>query len=422
MKLSKREKNMLVISAILLLCFAMYFLVVTPIHTEYDLRKTEYDSMKSRYTAVNSVVLTDDQMDGIIVGYRDQISVLESQLPSVIHLEEIINLMFNHFNDFGITVNSITFNMMDQQKDSDLVEDPNDDRMGIEKLQPPMSVEEILDEYENSAELDTYFDVSNQLEGDVNYDNISYMSISLAFESNYLVLKDVLEGLETLDITAVTNDINITKNVDVEEDDNNEVVVSLSISIPFYYDNEKQKDYIFDYSFNKGEDYIEHGPFEYDVIENLEDALVVPEKDEIDQISISPEFYVSLNSKASDLPAQSMSYYGMNNSELNLNSDKNERYDLTLTQENDEVYFNYKNSNTSYPSGTSSMIVNQKNDAIIIKVFSSNRISESDNASMTLVLNNETNKKVLFYVFYDDKEKPRFNVIVNKGNFDVIRN
>jgi hypothetical protein len=434
MKLSNREKNLLTISAIIILIVGVYFLIYTPIQDNYDSAKFQYDTTLTQLNVVNSQVISDEDMDSVVETYREKIHALESELPSVLHLEQIINLMFTHFENYDIIVNAISFDMIDTKDEVEVVDDG---QMGIEKLQEPMSVEEILDEYENSRKIDEKFNIANTIEGEVNYDNIGYMAISMSFVSNYDTLKDVLTGIENLDLTAVLTNIAISKNIVtldedtqgeveiLEEDiDFNEVSVSLSLSIPFYYDNEKEKDYIFDYSFNMGEDYKERGPFEYEKIEEpleIEDDIDTGDEP-VDELSISPEFYVSLSSAASDLPAQSFSYYGLNNSELDLNSDKNEKYTLNLITDSGKYFFQYKNNVTAYPGASSYGELELKNDAIIVKVFSSNRVSKSDNAGMTLILNNETGKKVLFYVYYDDKEKPRFNVIVNKGNFDVIRN
>lgn len=432
MKISKRERNLLIGSGFLILVVVVYLFVITPIHEANELAQTEYDIVDTQYKAVSSQVIASEDMDAIVADYREKIKVLEAELPSAIHLEQIIDLMFDHFNEYDIIINNISFALIEATKEEVVATD--DDAMGIENLQEPMSVEEILDEYENSSRLSEAFNVANTLDGEISYDNISYMSINISFVSNYDTLKEVLEGLEMLDLTAVITNINLGKNdtideeIPEEEKDDNEVTVSLDLSIPFYYDNEKQKDFIVDYSFEKGADYIDHGPFEYEVIEKTGDVVEEGSSSDdsttshaIDPLSISPEFYISLNSKASDLAAQSMSYYKMNNSELNLNANNSEKYKLTLTEENGVIKFRYENDVDAYPSSTTYLDLDSKNNSIIVKVFSSNRISSKDLASMTLVLENNTSKKVLFYVFYDDKDKPRFNVIVNKGSFDIIR-
>lgn len=419
MKITKKEKRMILVSLILIIAVAVYFLIVTPIHENNKLTKEEYEQVNSQYAIIKSQIIDDKDMDKLISAYRAKIKSLESQLPSVIHLEQIIDLMFNQFENNEIIINSITFSMNDRKE-----EVVDDGLMGIEKLQGPMSVEEILDEYENSNKINIPMNFAGEVIEEIDYNNISYLSINMSFTGNYNNLKSVLEDLELLDITAVTTDINISKKETDDEDidvDNNAVNVGLSLAIPFYYDNEKDKEYIFDYSFEKGSDYIERGPFEYDVIEK-EDVDDSSSSTSDNHLNIYPDFFITLHSESSDLAAQSISYYTLSNSELALNSNENERFELNITESNGKVSYQFKNALDAFPSSTATMNFIPDGEDIVVKILSSSRGISNDNASMTLVLNNSSSRKVVFHVFYDDDERPRFNLVVNKGKFEIYRN
>ncbi|MBN2797024.1 MAG: hypothetical protein JXR88_16555 [Clostridia bacterium] len=418
MKLSKREKNLLLLSVLGLVVVALYFYIIVPIHTNYDFALEQYSTVDTQYKILQTQLKTDAQMDDLIESYRDEISRLEQSLPSAIYLEEIIDVMFDHFYTHGVIINNITFSM----NDSVSSETEDSDQMGVEKLEAPMSVEEILEQYENDVKLSDQVK-AYAFDGELSYDNISYLSIGLNFQADYNQLKLVLDGIEKLSLTTIITDLNVSKIKDTEENQvsDNLVGCSLNLSIPFYYDNEAQKEYIFDYSFDKGEDYKEHGPFEYEIIENKEDEMDNIYSEPVVDIESSSEFAITLNASASDLPAQAFSYYAASDSELSLNANANERYDLILEEIGGTVYFKYANSIESYPNTMGNAPLSMIGSQIIINVSSSNRISKDDLAGMTLFLENNTSKDVIINIYHDDKEKPRFNVIVTKGSYEINR-
>lgn len=417
MKISMREKRLIVGSFILIITVALYFLVISPIHEKYDTVSEEYKQVNNQFEIIKTQLVGENDMENLIAAYRLKIKSLESQLPSAINLEEIIDIMFNKFKENDIVINSITFSMNDR-KEEILVDDT---QMDIKKLTGPKSIEEILDEYENSRKTDSALNFNVEEINKIDYNNISYLSVNMSFSGNYYNLKAVLENLEKLDLTAVTTDINISKEEPSEEVvDSNSVNVGLSLAIPFYYDSEKQKDYIYDYSFDKGSDYIERGPFEYDKIILQEKDDTSSETSVQNHLDIYPDFYITLNSESSDLAAQTISQYSLSKSAISLNSNINERFELNISESSGVVSYQLKSQLDSFPSDNTTINFSPEGDDIIVKVISSSRGETNDNSSMTLILNNESSKKVLFYVFYDD-ERPRFNLVVNKGLFEILR-
>jgi hypothetical protein len=430
MKLSKREKNLLIISGVLVALFGLYYLVVTPIHENYETAKNEYELVEDQLRVVEQRLLGDDDMDSMVENYKKDIERLEKELPSVLHLEEIINIMFNTFGANDIVINSISFSMQDRKEDVA----KEDGKMGIENLQKPMSVEEILDEYDDSRTANRPLDIANEILGEINYDRISYLSITMNYTANYNNLKNVLFDLENLDLTAVTNNIDISKNdteVEGEVMDYNSVNVNMSLAIPFFYDNEEEKEFIFNYSEQKGNDYRTNGPFEYIPIKPKDESKVgsnstsnssskVEEKEEEEVVvAVKPDFFITLNPEASDLAAQTISQYSYSKSELALNSNNNQRFELNIKEDGGKLRYQLINSIDAFPSQATDFAFVPQGDTILVKVLSSSRGNSNDNASMTLVLNNASSKKVVFHVYYDDDNRPRFNLVVNKGQFSV---
>lgn len=414
---------MLVLFGILILCVAVYFFVVEPIHMNYDQAKAEYDTVDSQYRIIKTQVKDDDEMDALIGDYRDRLAYLESKLPAQIYIEKIINDTFTHFESYDIVMNAVTFNLLESKQEDEVVIEDAEGNLVVENLRPALSVEEILDSYEAEEDLSGVA-VYNGETVVYDYSNIGYMSVSMNFTANYDVFKEALRTLSLLDMTVIPTDLSLTKtdyDFEAETPDDNAVYVALTVSIPFYYDNEPLEDIFFDYEFVPPNNFKEHGPFEYVNIKNKTTQSTSSSPASTSKI-IDSDFSITIRNSASDFPAQSMVYGNIPGSRLDLDSNKNEKYIMDINESGSSLTFKYKNDNTSYPTGSAYEILATKGDNIIIKVNSSARLDANDDSGLTLILNNRSSKKVMIYVSNDDPNNPRFNIIVNSGAFEVIRN
>ncbi len=420
MKLSSREKNMIVIFGFIIIAVAVFFFVVDPIHAANKIAKEENQIVEAQYRIIQTKIKEEKEIETIIGDYRDRLSYLESKLPAQVYLEKIIDDMFSHFESYDITIESVAFSLIQSSTDDVNTTENESGELAIENLRPIMSVEEILSSYEAGEDMSESVIVNDE-EIVINYAKIGYMNVGLSFQANYNVYKDALEGLSLLEMTVIPTNMSLSKatfDEEADEPDNNKVFVALSVGIPFYYDNEPLEDIFFDYEFEPSNDFEEHGPFEYVEIQNL---IGVTSSGGINVASINPDIEISLRNSSSDLAAQSIAYNLVNTSAVELDGNRSERYSLELVESNGGISFRYSNDISSFPS-SGYQILETSNDNIIIRVNASTRVNTDDAAGMTLVLNNNTNKSVLFYVFNDDGTNPRFNVIVNSGSFDIIRN
>lgn len=423
MKLSSREKNMLILFGVLILCVAVYFFIVEPIHLEYDQTKAEYDTIDSQYRIVKTQVKDADEMDALVGDYRDRLHYLESKLPAQIYIEKIINDTFTHFESYDILMNAVTFNLQESKEDDEVVIEDAEGNLIVENLRPVLSVEEILNSYEAEEDL-SGVTVYNGETVTYDYTNIGYMNVSMNFSANYDVFKEALRALSLLDMTVIPTALSLTKadyDDDAQSSDDNSVFVALTVSIPFYYDNEPLEDIFFDYEFEPPKDFKEHGPFEYINIKNKTTESTSSGSVSTTKV-IDYDFSITIRNVASDLPAQSMVYGNIPGSKIDLDSNKNEKYIMDINESASSLSFKYKNDNTSYPTGSAYETLSAKGEDIVIKVNSSARVDANDDSSLTLILNNRSSKKVMIYVSNDDPNNPRFNIIVNSGAFEVIRN
>ncbi len=417
MKLSSREKKLLIILGFLVVCVAVYFYVIRPLNEKNANLKDEQQTVQTKLNTIKSMVKDEKDIDKIVENYKERLLVLESKLPSHVYLEQAINDMFLHFSSYDIIVDTMAFAMDDPRKEA---QQAVLEGKGIDNIRPALSPAEIIEAYEKGESI-TVEEMSEEEKIEAEKNKIGSLKVNLTFRSNYDVFKDALEGLNNLNSTILTENASIAK---IEPDDEainpdiNEVMVNLSVSIPFYYDGEKLEDIFFDYEFKPGEGFKEHGPFEYlDIIQpgNSEGGIAFS--------SIKGNFDIILKDKASDLPAQSFSTVNVNNSILALDGNKAESYVLSLIESNGKIMYKYKNSVKSYPEkGYKTLNIDKDAESIIIRVDSMSRINAKDRAGLNLTLNNKTGKKVVFYVFNDDQKSPRFNVSVKSGSYDIIRN
>lgn len=420
MKLSSREKNMLIFFAVLLVCVAVYFFVVEPIHLAYDEALVEYNSIDSTYKIIKTQVKDENEMASMIEDYRGRLTFLETKLPSQIYIEKIINDVFSHFENYDIVMNAVTFNLVESKQDEEIVTENEDGSLNVENLRPALSVEEILDSYEAEEDL-SGVTVYNGETISYDYTNIGYMNVSMNFTANYVVFKEALTALSLLDMTVIPTNLAISKTeYDVETADDNLVYVALTVSIPFYYDSEPLEDIQFNYEFEPSNNFETHGPFEYADINNKHVQNV--SKPITTSKIINSDFNIGIRNVSSDFPAQSIAYNNIPGSKLDLDSNGNEKYIMDINESGSALSFKYKNDSRSYPTGSAFEVLSTKGEDIVIKVDSSVRINSDDDAGMTLILNNRSSKKVMIYVTGDDPNNPRFNIIVNSGAFEVIRN
>lgn len=101
-----------------------------------------------------------------------------------------------------------------------------------------------------------------------------------------------------------------------------------------------------------------------------------------------------------------------------------ENVEISLTQAGGKYYYKYKNGKEAYPKDFSGKGADFTpiGDTINLSVFSCVRNSGEDIAGANVKIYNNTDKEVIVDIKYDDKDKPRVNVIKESGKIAVNRN
>ncbi|MBU3098245.1 MULTISPECIES: hypothetical protein [Clostridium] len=100
-----------------------------------------------------------------------------------------------------------------------------------------------------------------------------------------------------------------------------------------------------------------------------------------------------------------------------------EPVEFYFTQIGTKYFYKYKTSKETYPKDFSKpieFVPIGKN--IILDIFSQKRGQGSDLSAANIKITNDTDKKVDVDILDDDKNKPRVNIIKEKGDISVVRN
>ncbi|MBZ4664301.1 MAG: hypothetical protein JG776_2019 [Caloramator sp.] len=96
-----------------------------------------------------------------------------------------------------------------------------------------------------------------------------------------------------------------------------------------------------------------------------------------------------------------------------------EKASIELKQNGEKLLYRMSTEGDSHPKDGGFKEFKNNSENIIIYVYSTERKYQDDKNVVLLNVKNETNKKVMVYVFKDDKNKPRLNITATGNNIFV---
>ncbi|SHJ71298.1 type IV pilus assembly protein PilO [Clostridium cavendishii DSM 21758] len=138
------------------------------------------------------------------------------------------------------------------------------------------------------------------------------------------------------------------------------------------------------------------------------------------------DFVMSLRNVNSDIPAFMMGKANDANRTSYIYNDTNkaQNIEITVTKKNDKYYYKYKNEKSTYPTnykelGTEFTPVG---DRVVLKVISTERMDVNDSVSAVISVVNETDKSFEVVIENDDRKLPRVKVEGKKGAVTYTNN
>ncbi|MGB3368353.1 MAG: hypothetical protein WBA54_12740, partial [Acidaminobacteraceae bacterium] len=186
MRLSKRELSLLVILVIIGAVVLSYIYIYEPIMIEYNFSKEQYEKKSTELGYIQNNIMSKNEMEILILNFKNKVSVLENALPPVIHQERVLMYIDTVFKDNDIRVTSTSFDNGKKSEASDI-------------LNGEAPVDDILSEYEklinNSlSNIDKYKDKTFIEDSKKEYEEFI---VNLTFDGTYSNIKNLMSDIES---------------------------------------------------------------------------------------------------------------------------------------------------------------------------------------------------------------------------------
>ncbi|MBZ9636287.1 hypothetical protein [Clostridium sp. FP1] len=140
---------------------------------------------------------------------------------------------------------------------------------------------------------------------------------------------------------------------------------------------------------------------------------------------IKSDFVMSTKPITSDLPTVRIGKAKDESRQSYIYADNEgiEPVEFYFTKTGNKYFYKYKTSIETYPKEISNSIEFVPNgEKVILEIFSQKRGMGSDLSGANIKIINNTDKGVVVNILDDDKNKPRVNILKEKGDISVIRN
>ncbi|MCY6355049.1 hypothetical protein [Clostridium sp. ZS2-4] len=436
MKTSKREKILLSIFLIVMLLAGYYKFIfsvrmdkITELKDKRDKYSVEIDKLKNN-------VIYEKQLNKEIKIVNSQIYGNIIELFPSIKQEKIIVILNDMIEKSGVQCDSFSISKPEFQK--------LNEEQKTESKQPSM-LEGIVKEYkkidgesnnkvENNSKANADKDnkenkTSSEKDnkGDVNKDNDKKNKIEAENMTIGINVKGTFDNVMKF-IDEITNYDKriIIKNISVTADESN---LAGNLTLEFFgvpkFSLQGDSEYL---KWDFKNQYGKINPFfDNSTVKSQGTVANSTAKSEVTvETKRSYDFSMNVVAISSDLPTVILGKIKDSTKKSYVISDNPgiENVEIYVTESNGKYYYKYKNGKEAYPKDLSGSGVQftPMEDTINISVFSCSRNSNQDLAGANVKIYNNTDKELIVDIKYDDKNKPRVNVIKESGKVTVNRN
>lgn len=397
MKISQREKNLLIAVSCVLVAVLYYQFIFVPKQDEIEGLEQELSDVQLRYDQVMENIATlekrKDKIIKVSAGITEKTNVL---YPTLIQ-EKIILALDELINESNIQA-TIGFSQVSAQAVEPFTggtyESPQSSLSGLANDYHTLTNEgSLVEEDASNAQSNLVTSTSTA----------ELMSISLTFTGAYENVKSFIDAVQEWNYNLIITNLSLTPLNDTE--------VSGSLTLEFYAIPKlegQDQDYL---TWTLENTYGKEMPFSNGAASGaysstMEQLLAVGVK--------AYDFMVLVRSSTSDLPAVTIGKALDETRESYLFTDKNEveTVKITLTQQDDKYYYQFETSQGKYPQGEeAAMEFTPINDSIEFQVMSESRPDVTDAVGVNLNIINNTDLVVNVEVKDDDQTNPRVKVV-----------
>ncbi|RKD27895.1 hypothetical protein [Caminicella sporogenes] len=407
MKLSKREKNMLLFLIGIVIVFGYYKFIYTPQHEKIVKLQMQVEEMEKNKLNFEKILSPKNKIYKEYKILNSKILLAERNFYSDEAQEDIIVELDSIIKKSNLKVVSISFT------------EPKKEEIGSnEKKKEEKS---LLEQYSNM-----YQEIGNKItekkidkeNKDDKTDKVKKITANIVFERNsFSELMDFLTQLEFKTKRTVVKNISINMESNLLRG-----IITLDYYlIPYVVSKEES-------ILRMSGDYGVDNPFKYfkgyNVRGKTDDfQTFVSNGSKVARENF--DFYMGLRPITADLPTVVIGRSNDNSGNSYIYGDNAgiEKVEFRFMKHNGKYYYKYKTQLQSMPK-------NYKDDMIpfipigkniVLRIVSSLRKEENDNSGVYLSLINDTDLKLEVNISNDDPEKPRINIATKKGNIVIHR-
>jgi len=404
MKVSKREKFLLGVLVLIIICTAYYKLVYERQYAKLQEVKQEESELNERYNEMLSNINTITNNKSDIKILKDSIGSKSMLLYPKIYQDRIIIELNKLLNDAGIkgslTFSEVTVSPIEAyfSEVADPKEQPSLEQV-VEESSKEKTKEDVVEKLEETKELGEE-QATKRDEGESTGNKVEQMKVSVSFNGTYKNVAKFVKLISEYERILAMPNINITASGNDE--------VSGTLDLEFYsipkinpYEDSKYLKWTFD------EEYGKENPF----LEGSQSSMASRTSEGNNYVLI-----MALKGVNSDLPSLTLGKENDLTRESYIYNDENKKVDVEIevNKEGGKYYIKYKTEKSSYPSDYSKNGIELRNvdeENINIAIYSSKRIGIDDKVGANIkVINNANDKKVSLTIIDDDKTSPRVQI------------
>ncbi len=404
MKVSKREKFLLGVLVLIIICTAYYKLVYERQYAKLQEIKQEESELNKKYNEMFSNINTITKNKSDIKILKDRIGSKSMLLYPKIYQDRIIIELNKLLNDAGIkgslTFSEVTVSPIEAyfSEVADPKEQPSLEQV-VEESGKEKTKEDVKGKLEETKDLGEE-QATKKDEGESTGNKVEQMKVSVSFNGTYKNVAKFVKLISEYERILAMPNINITASGNDE--------VSGTLDLEFYsipkinpYEDSKYLKWTFD------EEYGKENPF----LEGSQSSMASRTSEGNNYVLI-----MALKGVNSDLPSLTLGKENDLTRESYIYNDENKKVDVEIqvNKEGGKYYIKYKTEKFSYPSNYSKNGIELRNgdeENINIAIYSSKRIGIDDKVGANIkVINNANDKKVSLTIIDDDKTSPRVQI------------
>jgi len=433
MRLTNREKIMLIVFIVVVTLSGSIYYLYLPVYDNLQSEKIALESNVATLENIERNIMPIEQQRQLIESFKLKVDIMQRTLPPVIYQEEILREMTGIMNQNSVDVKAYDFGI-------------KTDSVSLDKDQE--AIDKILSGYEDTVldniskgMVETGFKNTKEIEEAEPAgweDVVNTIDVSISLEGEYENIKNAIREFEDLESLVLVTNLSVAKDSNFE----NQVIGTLDLRFPYYYDNEtlEKLEWVYESEFEK------HKPFDYIIKGSKADPdrpirtttvgnINIPGLSDITDTTITDGLYDREAEQSKLLDADfeimlsaptsiNMDYIIAKGDarDLSLVSQReSETLSLTITESNGGYAFNYSNTFQVFPGENEyHTFTPNYQDSIYVTVVSTPRVDNKDVGMGRLNVYNKTSKPLKIFVKTDDEKLPRLVMGTQEGDISVI--